>query len=71
MEKKTFKVEGMSCNHCVQAVTNAVKELKGVKNISVSLKEKKADIEFEPLATTIDEIKNAIEEQGFEAEVYS
>jgi copper chaperone len=33
----TFQVEGMSCNHCKMAVTNALKELDGVEKVEVSL----------------------------------
>ncbi|MEA5146597.1 MAG: cation transporter, partial [Candidatus Limiplasma sp.] len=40
MEKTILKVEGMSCEHCVKAVTMAVKALQGVTDVSVSLAEK-------------------------------
>jgi len=35
----TLNVEGMTCGHCKMAVTNALKELEGVKNVDVHLKE--------------------------------
>ena len=40
MEKQTdqqFKVEGMSCQHCVAAITRAVKELDSSAQVTVNL----------------------------------
>ncbi len=61
---QTIKIEGMSCNHCVQAVTEALQKLDGLENISVNLDSASADFEN---TKNIDEqtIKNAIVEIGF------
>ncbi|MDR2772852.1 MAG: copper ion binding protein [Elusimicrobiota bacterium] len=67
MEKKVFAVDGMSCQHCVDAITKAVKSLDGVKSVEVSLKAKKADVEFDPSKTSPSAIITAIEDQGFDA----
>ena len=32
-----LKVEGMSCGHCVSAVTDILKEVEGVDSVNVSL----------------------------------
>ena len=40
MEKTIIKVEGMSCEHCVKAVTNAVNSVTGIGSVSVDLAEK-------------------------------
>ncbi|MBN2460790.1 MAG: SO_0444 family Cu/Zn efflux transporter [Candidatus Cloacimonetes bacterium] len=39
MEHKTrkFKIEGMTCNHCVMTVTRVIKELPGVEKVTVDL----------------------------------
>jgi copper chaperone len=34
---KTIKIKGMSCNHCVMAVTKALGQIEGVSNIRVDL----------------------------------
>ena len=44
MLKKRAIIEGMSCNHCVKRVENALKELEGVQDVKVNLKKKTADI---------------------------
>ena len=41
MKNITLKVEGMSCSHCVNAVSNAVTALAGVSGVNVDLAGKK------------------------------
>lgn len=40
-----FKVEGMSCGHCVSAVTRAVKELDPMAKVEVDLASGKVKVE--------------------------
>ena len=35
---KSVKIKGMSCQHCVMAVTKALSALDGIKNVQVDLK---------------------------------
>ena len=63
--KKKITIEGMSCNHCVRHVTEALDDLEGVSNIEVNLKEKNALIEVETTVSE-DKIKLAIEDVGYE-----
>ena len=37
MSTQTFSVTGMTCGHCVHAVTSELKELDGVQDVSVDL----------------------------------
>jgi copper chaperone len=66
MEQKTLKVEGMSCEHCVNAVTNALNGMSGVVDVVVSLKDKTASFKFDSALTSIEDIAKAITEEGFE-----
>ena len=66
MMKKILKVEGMTCQHCVDTVTEQVSMITGVTNVMVSLEEKKVSIEFEESQTQLDKISNQIIEAGFE-----
>jgi copper chaperone len=66
MEQKTLKVEGMSCEHCVKAVTNAIGGMSGVADVVVSLKDKTASFKFDSALTSIEDIAKAITEEGFE-----
>ena len=66
MEKKTLNVKGMSCEHCVKAVSNALGGIKGVADIAVSLKEGTASFSHDPALAPLEAIKAAITEEGFE-----
>ena len=63
--KKQINIEGMSCGHCVRHVEEALKELPGVLNVTVDLKGKNAIVELSG-ETGDAEIKNAIDEAGYE-----
>lgn len=62
MLKKIF-IEGMSCNHCVNHVKEALSELKDSGKIQVNLEEKYAVVET---SSNNEEIKDKIEEQGYD-----
>jgi copper chaperone len=65
MEKIVLNIEGMSCEHCVKAVYNALDDLAGVENIDVSLKEKTVSFEYDPAQTPLKSIELAITEEGY------
>lgn len=62
----TLQVKGMSCNHCVNAVTNALKELSGVNTVSVDLAAGRVTISYDETAVGLDKMKEAIEEAGYD-----
>jgi copper chaperone len=64
MEKIVLKVDGMSCEHCVKAVNEAL-DLPSIKNVSVDLKGKTVSLEYDPDVTPLDNIKESILEEGF------
>lgn len=66
MQRVTLQVQGMSCNHCVQAVEENVGNINGVQSVHVSLEEGKVDVTFDEAKTNVDEIKQTIEEQGYD-----
>jgi copper chaperone len=67
MEKKVLKVTGMSCEHCVKAVTTALNALPGVKDVAVNLKAGTASFSYDSSSTPLSAIKAAIVEEGYEA----
>lgn len=66
MESKTLKVNGMSCEHCVKAVNNALGAISGVTDIIVSLKEGTVSFKHDPSLAPVETIKAAIADEGFE-----
>ena len=59
MATVTLKVEGMSCNHCKEAVEGSLKKLPGVKSAVVDLDAKTATITYEEGAVSVDQMKKA------------
>ena len=66
MEEKTLKVKGMSCEHCVKAVSGALGAIAGVADIAVSLKEGTVSFKHDPALAPLETIRAAIVEEGFE-----
>lgn len=64
--KITLKVEGMSCGHCVRAVTNALSEVTGVKSVEVSLEKGQAVIQADD-GTEVSRLIEAVNEEGYSA----
>jgi len=65
METK-IKVTGMTCMHCVGAVTKALKNTPGVEQAEVSLQSGMATVTGTADATTLLE---AVREEGYEAQL--
>ena len=59
----------MSCQHCVNAVQDALTNRVGVKQVKVDLKEKLVEVEYNEEITNKLLIVECIEEQGFEVEL--
>jgi copper chaperone len=66
MMQKVLKVEGMTCEHCVQTVTEAVGKMSGVEKVDVSLEQKEVTVDFDESQTEMEKISAQIEEAGFE-----
>jgi copper ion binding protein len=61
----TYTVTGMTCNHCVQAVTSELSELPGVDAVQVDLSTGAVTVtSAEPLAE--DAVRAAVDEAGYE-----
>ena len=63
--KKKISIEGMSCDHCIKHVTNALSELDGVNSVDVNLSGNYAII------TTVNEvndedIKAVLDDAGYD-----
>ncbi|MCL2163888.1 MAG: cation transporter [Oscillospiraceae bacterium] len=66
MEKTVLTVEGMSCDHCKNAVTKAVSAIKGVFSVAVDLGAKTVEVEYDPSVAALGAIKAGIEEEGYD-----
>ncbi|CAG4920506.1 MULTISPECIES: heavy-metal-associated domain-containing protein [Acidithrix] len=67
METKSYKVEGMTCGHCVAAVKGEIDKVAGVSQVDVDLETKLVVVSGEKLDDA--EIFNAVDEAGYEAQL--
>lgn len=63
----TIPVSGMACESCVETIENLLKGIDGVKDARVSLKEKKARVEYVEGKVTPERLAEEITNQGFPA----
>ena len=67
MKEINLKVKGMHCEGCSSRLTKILNNLDGVSDAKVSLENKKADLEYDEEQISIENIKEAISDAGFEA----
>ena len=60
--KKTLKIDGMSCNHCVMSVQKNLSKL-NLNELKVNIGS--ADVDYDENIVTENEIIKAIEESGY------
>ena len=65
MESLHLTIEGMTCSHCVRAVEGRLNRTPGVevKNVNVG----SADLRFDPARTNVEQIAEAIADEGYTA----
>jgi copper ion binding protein len=68
MATTTLKVHGMTCQHCVRSVTQALESQDGVKRAEVDLQAGRASVDFDENRITPRELASAVAEEGYEAE---
>ncbi|XP_059694953.1 copper-transporting ATPase 2 isoform X2 [Haemorhous mexicanus] len=64
-----IKIDGMTCNSCVQSIEGAVSQRQGVQHVAVSLAGSTGTIHYDPAVTSGEELRAAIEDMGFDASV--
>ncbi len=62
---KTIKIKGMSCQHCVMAVTKALSTIDGIENVRVNLETQTASYdETRPVDMAL--IKDVVKKAGYD-----
>jgi len=66
MNEVTYTISGMSCEHCVKAVENALKEIEGVtvRNVEIG----RAVVAYDDGQVKGAEVVAALEEEGYTVE---
>jgi len=69
MQKLELEIEGMSCSHCVAAVSEALAELPGVSIDNVRIGA--AQVSYQPEKVSPEQIVLAVEDVGYTAQTKS
>ena len=68
MAEIVLKIKGMSCQHCVVSISKALKDLKGVKDVKISLEKGSAEVNYDDKLVTLSQMKDAAADAGYTAE---
>tara|TARA_B100000686_G_C16036678_1_gene593262 strand:- start:8 stop:220 length:213 start_codon:yes stop_codon:yes gene_type:complete len=66
MTQKTLKVEGMTCQHCVQTINDALINRPGIETVEVLLDKKEVKIKYDEVKIKLEKIFSEIVSLGFE-----
>ena len=66
MQQETIKVEGMTCQHCVEIITDALNNINVLNAVNVDLVNKEVSVKFNENETKLQKISDKIIEVGFE-----
>ena len=66
---KTLNVDGITCEHCVDTIKEAVVILVGVLRVDVDIEQKQVVVEFDEKLAKPEDLIDKIEEIGFEVRV--
>ncbi|XP_071790904.1 copper-transporting ATPase 2-like isoform X2 [Asterias amurensis] len=62
-------VHGMLCGNCAHSIEEALGKIEGIDSVSVSLEKEMASVEFYPEEITPLQLRDAIDDVGYEAEL--
>lgn len=65
MTESVYTVQGMTCGHCVNAVTEEVSAIDGVQSVDVDLATGSLKVTSAAPVSTVD-VKDAVAEAGYE-----
>ena len=65
MEHLSLTIEGMTCDHCLRAVRGRLEKTPGVSVKDVQIGS--ASVEYDPATTSVDDIEEAIADEGYTA----
>ena len=68
MKEVCLKIKGMHWEGCSTRLTKVLNSQDGVEEAKVSLEKAEANIKFDDSQIGVDELKEAVEDAGFEAE---
>ena len=69
MQTELLKVTGMTCGGCISNVTHALKAIRGVGDVNVSLSEGEATVQYDERLTSPGQLKSAVTGAGYGVDI--
>lgn len=66
METTSFSVPSITCSVCSNKIQNGLQSMNGVGNVSVDLKTKVVNVEYDPNSVQPQELRNKVSSLGYE-----
>jgi copper chaperone len=68
MATSVLNVPTISCEHCVNTITNALTPLAGVSSVNVDIPTKNVSVEYDAAAATVEQFKDVFAEEDYPVE---
>ncbi|MDF2523241.1 MAG: heavy metal transporter [Clostridiales bacterium] len=66
METTSFNVPSISCSVCSNKIQEGLKSMSGIEDVSVDLKSKMVNVNYDPVSIEPQEIRKKVTSLGFE-----
>ena len=66
MKKIVIELDGLVCPMCSSKIENSLKKQNGIQSVNISYNNSKAKVSFNEEEITIEEIKDIIEDLGYD-----
>lgn len=71
MSVKTINIDGMSCGHCIQWLSEALTRIEGVNDVKVSMEAQHAVVDYDESRVTEEAMTASIEKAGYSVKSFS
>jgi copper chaperone len=65
VQETVLSVPDISCEHCVNAINGALKDLPGVEAVSTDIPTKKVHVRFDPNQVTLTKVEEILDDIGY------
>ena len=66
METTSFSVPSITCNVCSSKIQDGLKSMQGIGDVSVDLKSKVVNVEYDPSSIEPQQIRSKVSSMGYE-----
>jgi copper chaperone CopZ len=65
VQEATLSVPDISCEHCVNAINGALKQLLGVEAVSTDIPTKTVHLRYDPSKLSLEKVESVLDDVGY------